>query len=270
MHPDTIIVMLLTSAVTIADIQVTQSPRNIEVTEGMQFHLYCVFTASAMPAVAAYTWYKQGPGHEKSYVKNTSGEFYARVLEQDVKSFEANKNASITIMGAKRNDSGLYYCEVDLFDGRDTGKGTLVRVKGGNGSNKEHSSSISKSNWIILSSVLGLIVLVLIHIAVLAACHFCKQRDRTPRNGMEEQGAASNTVVYSDVHFKNNKKHRPGNLNKDQRACPVQNEDTIVYATLGPLNEKRNKKKRRPPNEAEEPAVYGKIRIPEYNGASGM
>ncbi|XP_067865595.1 uncharacterized protein [Heterodontus francisci] len=268
----TLIGVLLISAAALADIKVTQSPQNIEVRAGMKIHLSCSFNRFAEFRIFSHHWYKQGLGREKSAVTNTSAEFIGRVLKET-----QGSKTNITILDAKQNDSGTYYCEVEIFNfARGTGIGTRVTVKVGPDNTMDSHSSVRKKNLIILASVLGGIVLILSSMALLVVLHFCKHRDRTPAAQTQEQGVTSNNIVYADLHINKPKTHGPGSLRKDRLASPpsraFEQEDAVVYATVRPVIRKKNKQRApvRPPNEMEEAVVYGRIRTPVHNDVSGM
>ncbi|XP_038644574.1 immunoglobulin superfamily member 11-like [Scyliorhinus canicula] len=128
MYPDTIIGVLLISAVAIADVKVTQSPGNIEITEGQEFQISCTFTTSSNVTQYGITWYKAVAGCENCNVMNTSEEFIGRVLD---KHDDVSKSKQLIVMDAKQNDSGIYYCEVVVMRaGNGRGKGTRVTVNG--------------------------------------------------------------------------------------------------------------------------------------------
>ncbi|XP_072329400.1 natural cytotoxicity triggering receptor 3-like [Scyliorhinus torazame] len=96
--------------------------------EGEVFQIVCKFTASVRSRGYAINWYKQVLGRERCRVTNNSEEFIGRVLE---KSDDSSKSDQITVIAAKQNDSGIYYCEIVLMGvGKGTGKGTRVTVNG--------------------------------------------------------------------------------------------------------------------------------------------
>ncbi|XP_078075389.1 uncharacterized protein LOC144497825 [Mustelus asterias] len=252
--------VLLISAVAVADVKVTQSPGIIDVIEGGQFQMSCTFTASNVSPVFGFSWYKQASGHEKSCVTNTSEEFVGRVLKKHGQFLNISQ---ITVMEANRNDSGIYYCEVDSPEfGKGAGMGTQVTVKG----QAESKEEASKQKLIALSSALVVTTLVLLLIAILIFLSRNKCQERTPRTRNKAQGDTSNNVVYADLRIAKPKTQRPGNRTNNHVAGspPHRGEDNVVYAAVGPGLDKKNKNRApvRSRNQMEEPVVYGMVRPP--------
>ncbi|XP_078422738.1 uncharacterized protein LOC144695678 isoform X2 [Cetorhinus maximus] len=272
MFPDTIIGALLIFAVAAADIKVTQSPRVIEITEGGEFQLLCTLTELKAETVLAVKWYKEVLGCEICKVMNKSGEFIGRVLEENQSSL---RWFQITVMDARQNDSGIYYCEIDSIQfGKGNGTGTRVTVKA------VHDRNTAQHNLVIFSSLLVVIVSLLLT-AALITWRRCKHQgnnvgcdtrknsparprsiERTSRTREEEQGGASNNVVYADLRIVNPKTNRTENHRKGQSAgAPSRtsqgDEGAVVYAAVGPRSEIRNQKRApvRPPTEMEKPVV---------------
>ncbi|XP_041068171.1 natural cytotoxicity triggering receptor 3-like isoform X4 [Carcharodon carcharias] len=249
MYPDTILGVLLISAVAAADIKVTQSPPVIELTEGEEFQLTCTFTTPETTTLFAVAWYKEVLDCESCKVMNKSGEFIGRVLEESQISLRRNQ---VTVMDARQNDSGIYYCEIESIQfGKGTGTGTRVTVKA------VHDRNTAQHSLVIFSSLLVVIVSLLLT-AVLITWRRCKHQERTSRTREEEQGGASNNVAYADLRIVKPKTNRTENHRKGQSAgapsrTSQRDEDTVVYATVGPRSEIRNQKRapKRPPTEME-------------------
>ncbi|XP_072329665.1 uncharacterized protein [Scyliorhinus torazame] len=237
MHLNIIIGVLLISGVVIAYVNVTQRPESLKITEGEGFQLFCKFTASNMIRLYGITWYKQVLGCENCTVTMKSEEYIGRELE---KYDNYSKTYCINVMNATQNDSGIYYCDVDVMSvGKGTGMGTRVTVNGVNDSKKEVSAA--KRKLVALYSSLVLIILLLLLITILIVLRRRKSQGRTSRTGNEEQfqGDTSNTVVYTDLRIVKPKKHRPGNHMNDQIAGPPlrayhRDEGTVVYAPIRP------------------------------------
>ncbi|XP_038670994.1 natural cytotoxicity triggering receptor 3-like [Scyliorhinus canicula] len=234
MYPDTIIGVLLISAAAIADVKVTQSPGNIEITEGQEFQISCTFTPFSIK-LYAITWSKAVIGSQNCKVTNTSEEFIGRVLYKHDK---VSKSSQLIVMDTKQNDFGIYYCEVQVMNaGNGSGKGTRVTVNGVNDSKKKVSAA--KRKLTALSSSLVLIILLLLLITILIVLRRRKSQDRTSRTGNEEQVETPNTVVYANLRIDKSKRHRPGNHINDQIAGPPlrayhRDENTVVYAAIRP------------------------------------
>uniref|UniRef100_UPI00398E5F94 polymeric immunoglobulin receptor-like isoform X2 n=1 Tax=Pristiophorus japonicus TaxID=55135 RepID=UPI00398E5F94 len=112
-------------------IKVFQTPPSIEATEGETVHLLCTYNTSEVQHTGAFSWFKDvRDGTEGSRLSSTSAKYSGRIIEVQRSTFKANRNASIAIANVNHNDSGTYYCQVEiLFFGKFTGAGTVLMVK---------------------------------------------------------------------------------------------------------------------------------------------
>uniref|UniRef100_A0A8C4RSB8 Natural cytotoxicity triggering receptor 3 n=1 Tax=Erpetoichthys calabaricus TaxID=27687 RepID=A0A8C4RSB8_ERPCA len=108
-------------------LQVHQNPE-VTFNLGQNAHLPCRFNARNVVQIGSYKWYKDHVGGTEV----SNGTHGKAILKTNIETFIKDKNASITILQPSHNDSGYYYCEVDLLGiGRANGSGTLLRVNEG-------------------------------------------------------------------------------------------------------------------------------------------
>ncbi|XP_063095287.1 natural cytotoxicity triggering receptor 3 isoform X2 [Cavia porcellus] len=100
--------------------------------EGAPALLPCSFNASqTRPAIGFVTWYRDtvAPGNE---VKNGTPGFQGRLAPLASARFLGEHQAELRIREARRPDSGVYVCRVEVLGlGAGTGNGTRLRVGGG-------------------------------------------------------------------------------------------------------------------------------------------
>ncbi|XP_067865605.1 signal-regulatory protein beta-2-like isoform X2 [Heterodontus francisci] len=162
---------ILTVKATANKIKVFQTPPSIEAIEGESVHLLCIYSTPEGQHIGTFSWYKDvNDGTEENMVSNTSVKYSGRILEVERSSFKANRNASIMITNVNRNDSGTYYCEVEIsFVGKDTGQGTILTVK--------HPEKRGRSLlWQLLVMGVKLVVFVVIIIIIIYLVHFWDSR----------------------------------------------------------------------------------------------
>ncbi|XP_039626092.1 uncharacterized protein LOC120539774 [Polypterus senegalus] len=126
-------------------LQVHQNPE-VTFNLGENAHLPCCFTTRNVALIGSYKWYKDHVGGTEV----SNGTHGKAILKTNIETFIKDKNASITILQPSQNDSGYYYCEVDLLGiGRANGSGTLLRVNEGNAQEDEPlTCSYSNDNWL--------------------------------------------------------------------------------------------------------------------------
>uniref|UniRef100_A0A8C4X557 Natural cytotoxicity triggering receptor 3 n=1 Tax=Erpetoichthys calabaricus TaxID=27687 RepID=A0A8C4X557_ERPCA len=107
-------------------LQVHQNPE-VTFNLGENVHLPCRFTARNVVQIGSYKWYKDHVGGTEV----SNGIHGKAILKTNIETFIKDKNASITILQPSHNDSGYYYCEVDLLGigTKATGNGTRLVVK---------------------------------------------------------------------------------------------------------------------------------------------
>ncbi|XP_062903494.1 uncharacterized protein LOC134346121 isoform X2 [Mobula hypostoma] len=103
-----------------------QWPERITVTEGGTAQLNCAYISNINVTkkwVGSLTWYKD---EENGTVCNKCSGFHGRVTTNSSQGF---LNQTLQIVNVRMNDTGKYYCKVQIFDkGSYLGKGTEVQV----------------------------------------------------------------------------------------------------------------------------------------------
>ncbi|XP_067865773.1 protein turtle homolog B-like isoform X2 [Heterodontus francisci] len=96
---------------------------------GQTVFLPCTCTAS-VSMIGSYSWYKDGRNGIK--VSNETAEYRGRIYRHSEDFFHTG-DASILMKDVRVNDSGVYYCQVQLMQlGEKYGAGTSLTVRGSN------------------------------------------------------------------------------------------------------------------------------------------
>uniref|UniRef100_A0A4W3GLT2 Natural cytotoxicity triggering receptor 3 n=1 Tax=Callorhinchus milii TaxID=7868 RepID=A0A4W3GLT2_CALMI len=89
--------------------------------QSLPVSLSCTYTGDVGSGIGTYQWLKQSP-HRVPVSNDTEG-FRGRVHRKTAQEFIGTRDASIAISDVRQNDSGVYYCAIDLLE-EDIGYGS--------------------------------------------------------------------------------------------------------------------------------------------------
>ncbi|XP_043938374.1 natural cytotoxicity triggering receptor 3-like [Protopterus annectens] len=208
---------------------------SVNATVGEDVLLSCLYNAAVR--VGQYRWFKGNVSEVSPEARGYEGRV-KRLLDD---AFRDDKNASIQIQGVTLSDSGMYYCEVEIFgSGKAFGNGTNLQVFSRQDQKGNSCTAPDLNNWLYI--VIGLLVLVIvITFALLAFCVTSKRG--IPPNQMDDS-------VYNEVKIYERTKRKP-NKNADSQEIDTEH---LQYAML---NLKEGKKKTRMQHQT--PVVYASV-----------
>ncbi|XP_067865378.1 uncharacterized protein [Heterodontus francisci] len=94
---------------------------------GQTVFLPCTYAANLSKAIGSYSWYKDSRNGIE--VSNGTTQYRGRIYKQKEAFFHGD--ASIIITDVRVNDSGVYYCKVQMMQlGEEYGAGTNLTVRG--------------------------------------------------------------------------------------------------------------------------------------------
>ncbi|XP_051788759.1 uncharacterized protein LOC114664833 [Erpetoichthys calabaricus] len=158
-------------------LQVHQNPE-VTFNLGQNAHLPCRFNARNVVQIGSYKWYKDHVGGTEV----SNGTHGKAILKTNIETFIKDKNASITILQPSHNDSGYYYCEVDLLGiGRANGSGTLLRVNEGTSNGQSNADSFTFDINILATILAGSSAVILI--VIISSICYCKKKQRRDLSG---------------------------------------------------------------------------------------
>ncbi|KAM3931049.1 natural cytotoxicity triggering receptor 3 [Leptodactylus fuscus] len=127
-----LIILGALGGVLLQEIQVFQVPE-IHATPGSDVTLPCTYNVSGDvdATIGSYRWYRHlvkiGPE-----LSDSNKDFTGRISRPDTDQFLKTRSAPITIHNVDLTDTGTYYCEVSITDGREisgNGAGTFLNVR---------------------------------------------------------------------------------------------------------------------------------------------
>ncbi|XP_069771437.1 uncharacterized protein [Narcine bancroftii] len=204
-----------------ANLTINQSPQRITVTEGGSAHLNCSWNEIV---VGFISWYKDVKIHD---ISNTSTWYGGRVRTFSSQSVQM---VVLYITDLKMNDSGWYYCQMNIFQASTfQGNGTELTVIP-SGSQKSVTYLL-----VILPLVVGLIVLMLVMIL------YIKHRRRSPDKELRTQAVnkeedRSENITYANLKIRKLTSNRSPHYSKGKPATSqgqrIRKEEEVTYAVV--------------------------------------
>ncbi|XP_062903491.1 T-cell immunoreceptor with Ig and ITIM domains-like isoform X1 [Mobula hypostoma] len=238
-----------------------QWPERITVTEGGTAQLNCAYISNINVTkkwVGSLTWYKD---EENGTVCNKCSGFHGRVTTNSSQGF---LNQTLQIVNVRMNDTGKYYCKVQIFDkGSYLGKGTEVQVT--------MVAELFPNERKIVLYVSPLLVSVLLALALIIIIIYRKRCARSTDKESTTQAVPKKekSVVYAEINMRKAPRTRPldyvacesGRTGRSSQAG--KREDPILYAEVraaSPRNDWASTKPTKSPRR-EEQIVYAAVNV---------
>ncbi|XP_078497628.1 natural cytotoxicity triggering receptor 3 [Lissotriton helveticus] len=163
-----LLLLLFSSPVLRAQSLTVSQPGTASTQEGGAVILECIYESASNSTIGRYTWYHNNTSSSWATVSNETGRHSGRVAAADKATFHTNRRASIQLQRVLPNDSGLYVCEVELFNvSQGRGNGTLLWVLDGTLSKEISSDEIDPRVIILWSRTIGVPLLFIFSVLLI-------------------------------------------------------------------------------------------------------